>query len=107
MYSVPKFSEKIVQGREAEHNSGQGDESVGQKLDSFRIEVAAVVVEPTIHTLVNLWGSFELIWIWTFIWDVFGKDKVSPSVEKSEKQAKDERQKKLPGIPMFGMSPVL
>ena len=105
MYSVPKFSEKIVQGREAEHNSGQGDESVGQKLDSFRIEVAAVVVEPTFHPLVNLWGSFELCW--TFIWDVFGKDKVSPSVEKSEKQAKDERQKKLPGIPMFGMSPVL
>ena len=51
--------------------------------------MAAVVVEPTFHPLVSLWVSFELSW--TFIWDVFGKDKVSPSVEESEKEAKDER----------------
>ena len=81
-----------MKGREAEHDSRQGDESKRGVLDPLRVEVGAVILEPIFYRLINLF--------WTVIWDPSCKGKVSPSVEKSEKQAKDERLEEFLGIPI-------
>ena len=81
-----------MKGRETEHDSRQGDESKRGVLDSLRVEVGAVILEPIFYRLINLF--------WTVIWDPSCKGKVSPSVEKSEKQAKDERLEEFLDIPI-------
>ena len=79
-----------MKGRETEHDSRQGDESKRGVLDSLRVEVATVI--SFYPLLINLF--------WTLIWDPSCKGKVSPSVKKSEKQAKDERLEEFLDVPI-------
>ena len=59
----------------------QSDEGVGHELDSLRIQDATWSLEQLLSWPIQR----------TFLWNVPGKAEISPSVEKSEKEAKDQR----------------
>ena len=72
---------KTLKGREAEDNPWQSDEGVGHELDSLRIQDATWSLEQFLSCPSQR----------AFIWNVPGKTEISPSVEESEKEAKDQR----------------
>ena len=70
-----------MKGREREENPGRSDEGEGHELDSLRMHDAARSLDKVLINPIK----------WALIWNAPGKAEISPSVDKSEKEAKDQR----------------